>query len=71
MTNHRGTPSGLAGRLVVAMLAVMALSIGSFWMWSTVTGVVYAGVPSWLLGLVVVALVFALARAIHHVNETR
>ena len=71
MTNHRGTPSGLAGRLVVAMLAVMALSIGSFWMWSTATGVMYAGVPSWLVGLAVVALVFALARAIHHVNETR
>jgi hypothetical protein len=71
MSNHRGTPTGLPGRLVVATLAVMALSIGSFWMWSTATGVRYAGVPSWLVGLVVVALVFALARAIHHVNEPR
>lgn len=71
MSNHRGTPSGVTGRLVVATLAVMALSVGSFWMWSTATGVMYAGVPSWLVGLAVVALVFALARAIHHVNETR
>lgn len=55
----------------MAMLAVVALATGSFWMWSTATGVVYAGVPSWLVGLAVVALVFALARAIHHVNETR
>lgn len=70
MSDHRA-PTGLAGRLVVAMLAVTALSIGGFWMWSTATGVRYAGVPSWLVGLAVVALVFALARAIHHVNETR
>lgn len=70
MSNHRGTPSGVTGRLVVAMLAVMALSIGGLWMWSIATGVMYAGV-SWLVGLVVVALVFALARAIHHVNGTR
>jgi len=71
MTHHRAPTPGLAARLVVAMLAVTAMAIGGFWMWSAATGVRYAGVPSWTVGLVVIALVFALARAIHHVNHDR
>lgn len=71
MTDHSGTPPSLAARLVVALLAVVAVAVGALWMWSTATGVRYAGVPSWLVGLVVVALVFALARVIHHVNGPR
>lgn len=69
MTDHGGTPPSLAARLVVAGLAVMALAVGALWMWMTARGVIYAGVPPWAVGLVVVGLVFALAWAVHRLQE--
>ncbi len=59
----------MPSRVLVGVLAVIALAAGAFWMWSTATGGLYAGVPSWIIGLVVVGLVFALALAVHRVSH--
>lgn len=64
-----GPPTWVA-RLTVAALAVMALGVGTFWMWTTSTGVMYAGVPPWAIGLVVIALLVALATAVHRVHDS-
>lgn len=54
----------------MAVLALTALAVGAFWMWTTATGVMYAGVPAWAVGLVVVALLVALAFAVHRVHDS-
>lgn len=69
MTDHGGTPPSLAARLVVAALALTALAVGGLWMWMTARGVMIAGMPPWVLGLVVVALVFSLAWAVHRIQD--
>ena len=43
----------------------------TLWMWSTATGVMVAGVPPWAVGLVVVALLVALALAVHRMHDAR
>lgn len=60
----------LVARLAVAILGLMALGVGAFWMWTTSTGVFYAGVPSWVVGLVVVGLLVALAFAVHRLQSS-
>ncbi len=60
----------LVARLTVAILGLMALGVGAFWMWTTSTGVMYAGVPPWAAGLVVVGLLGALAFAVHRVHDS-
>lgn len=54
----------MTARLVVGTLAVLALGVGAFWMWSMARGVQFAGVPSWVAGLVAVGLLVALAAAV-------
>lgn len=63
-------PPTLAARLTVAVLGLTALGVGAFWMWSTSTGVMYAGVPQWVVGLFVVGLLVALALAVHRVHDS-
>ena len=69
MTNS-GPPT-LATRLTVAALALIALAVGAVWMWTTATGVMVAGMPPWVLGLAVVALLVALAVAVHRIDEPK
>ena len=64
-------PPTLAARLTVACLALLALGVGALWMWSTATGVMVAGVPPWAVGLLVVALLVALALAVHRMHDAR
>lgn len=54
----------------MAALALTAFAVGAFWMWTTATGVMYAGVPAWVVGLVVVGLLVALAFAVHRVHDS-
>lgn len=67
MTNP-GPPT-VTARLVAGGLAVLALGVGFFWMWSMAQGVLFAGVPSWVIGLVVVGLLVALAMAVDRVRH--
>jgi len=60
----------LVARLAVAILGLMALGVGAFWMWTTSIGVIYAGVPPWVVGLVVVGLLVALAFAVHRLQNS-
>jgi len=60
----------LVARLTVAILGLMALGVGAFWMWTTSTGVIYAGVPPWVVGLIVVGLLVALAFAVHRLQNS-
>ena len=69
MTNPGGSPPTLADRVVVGLLAVAALAVGAFWLWATAQGGLVAGVPSWVIGLVVVALIFSLALAVSRVRD--
>jgi len=59
----------MRSRLVVAGLAAMVLAVGFFWLWTVLNGVLIAGVPSWVVGLVLVALVVALAAAIDRLHH--
>lgn len=70
MTDRGDPPRTLAARLVVAGLALAALLVGAFWMWSTSRGAMVAGVPSWVPGLVVVGLLVALAVAVDRVRNS-
>lgn len=68
MTDLGGEPT-VRSRLVVAGLAVLVLVVGSFWLWTVLHGVLFAGVPSWVVGLLLVGLVVALAAAIDRVHH--
>ena len=65
-----GSPT-LAARLTVAGLALLALGVGALWIWTAATDVMFAGVPPWVVGLVVVALLFALALAVHRLHDPK
>lgn len=69
MTDHGGSPATLASRVVIAVLALLCLGVGALWMWSTATGLLWAGVPAWAIGMVVVALLVALALAVHRAAD--
>ena len=68
MTDWGGEPT-VRSRLVVAGLAVLVVAVGSFWLWTVLHGVLVAGVPSWVVGLLLVGLVVALAAAIDRVHH--
>lgn len=70
MTRAEEQPPTRSGRLVVAGLAVTALAVGAFWLWSTARDVMVAGVPPWVIGLVVVGLLVALAMAVDRIRKT-
>lgn len=59
----------MTSRLVVVGLAVLVVVVGSFWLWTVLHGVLVAGVPSWVVGLMFVGLVVALAAAIDRVHH--
>ena len=59
----------MTSRLVVVGLAVLVVVVGSFWLWTVLLGVLVAGVPSWVVGLMFVGLVVALAAAIDRVHH--
>ena len=59
----------MGSRLVVVALAVLVVVVGSFWLWTVLHGVLVAGVPSWVVGLLLVGLVVALAAAIDRVHH--
>lgn len=68
MTDLGGEPT-VTSRLVVVGLAVLVVAVGSFWLWTVLHGVLVAGVPSWVVGLLFVGLVVALAAAIDRVHH--
>jgi hypothetical protein len=68
MTDLGGEPT-VVSRLVVAALAAMVLAVGAFWLWTILRGVLVAGVPSWVVGLLFVGLVVALAAAVDKVHH--
>lgn len=68
MTDLGGEPT-IVSRLVVAGLALMVVAVGSFWLWTILHGVLVAGVPSWVVGLLFVGLVVALAAAVDRVHH--
>ncbi|GAA1476361.1 hypothetical protein GCM10009623_08070 [Nocardioides aestuarii] len=68
MTDLGGEPT-MASRLVVVGLAVLVVVVGSFWLWTVLHGVLVAGVPSWVVGLLLVGLVVALAASIDRVHH--
>jgi hypothetical protein len=68
MTDLGGEPT-VRSRLLVAGLALLVVVVGSFWLWTVLHGVLVAGIPSWVVGLLLVGLVVALAAAIDRVHH--
>lgn len=68
MTDLGGEPT-VASRLVVVGLTVLVVVVGSLWLWTVLHGVLVAGIPSWVIGLLLVGLVVALAAAIDRVHH--
>lgn len=68
MTDLGGEPT-VRSRLVVVGLALLVVVVGIFWLWTVLHGVLVAGVPSWVVGLLLVGLVVALAAAIDRVHH--
>jgi hypothetical protein len=68
MTDLGGEPT-IVSRLVVAGLAAMVLVVGAFWLWTVLHGVLVVGIPSWVVGLLLVGLVVALAAAVERLHH--
>jgi hypothetical protein len=57
--------------MVVVVLTGLVLAVGGFWLWSITMDEPYAGIPHWLVGLVVVGLIVALAVALSRLRDPR
>lgn len=64
-----GRPPTSSSRLVATMLALVVVTLGSYWVWAMATGELVAGMPSWVVGLLMVGLVVALAAAVDRTRE--
>ncbi len=69
MTDLGGAAPTRATRVVIAILSVLVLVVGCFWLRSLTPDPPYPDVPQWTVGLVVVGLLVGLAEAVSRLHD--